>query len=289
MANIILKEVCCETKSNQTTIRLVKLTEKRFLEQEDVCDKLDLSVYLNGPIKKLTLLDLPNDQTYTLNINNCVTLDSHLENDFQVFDFSNNDENYSMMRKICVGIDNSLMTLEQNDLSLNFSRLDTSFLSPKPDTSFKLRVDGFEKKEDKYNYYEYFQILDINPNNIFNAYFLRLPVYDFKVVNPDMSLNPVILTNRSRLESVNNSFDFSTHNNNNNNINNDKSAFVRDLLSWFPDKVEEVIKNTYNFSLSHKNFLQFEKELDTPVKLQLSYYNIEMDNGAGSVCYRFSC
>ena len=61
MYEIVNKEILKTNNNNNVTSSLVKVTEKHFIEQSDVYDKLDLNIYLGGPVKKLTLLTLPKE------------------------------------------------------------------------------------------------------------------------------------------------------------------------------------------------------------------------------------
>jgi hypothetical protein len=134
--------------------------------------------FLDKPVKKITLLDLPSTYTYELMCNG-VELASRLENKYQVFNFTEGSKNSTIdiLKEVAINEINKKMTKEQNKNSLNFARMSKVTLKVHPNTPYKLFDDNLNKfMEDVYkfkiegycnqneNIIEYSEVLEINPN-----------------------------------------------------------------------------------------------------------------------------
>jgi hypothetical protein len=123
---------------------------------------------------------------------------------------------------------------------------------------------------------------DTLTNNSFNLHFLHFLVDRLEIVTDDMTLEPRLYNDSFSLDATNNLFTFSD------NLISITGKMTEYICMAFPEKSEEIMKNTINFS-KNDSYLELKKELDSPVKLIWSYYNIEMDNGINPPQLRYVC
>jgi hypothetical protein len=135
---------------------------------------IDFCKFINKPVKKITLIDFPSIYTYELMYGGCELLKSKLENEYQVFNFSEESNHRNtvidVLKDAYVHNEiNEKMTKEQNKNSLNFVKMNTVTLKVHPNTPYKFMEDVYRFKIEGYCFYneniiEYSEVLEINQN-----------------------------------------------------------------------------------------------------------------------------
>ena len=265
---LIKRQVLHTIKCDDVVLDLVKLTDRVVLHKSVY---MNLCMYLHNPIKKIKLMNLPNDSVYNL-VGHGLQITSTLENKYQVFDLTNNKGSLLFNMKSCANSEiNKKMSNKQNMSSLNFYCLDSMVLKLHSGcTLFNskgnfitneliIEVDGFRKEKNKI--VDYTQTIKINPNNVYRLKHVNHPVEELKILN---CTKATCITNNI-LTTDNGTFTFNVD---------------PKLMSDCQKTICELYKiplyeKTLDFSRVDCKYIQFNTDIVNP-EIEWTYYNIEM-------------
>lgn len=311
--NLISKHVLeTTTDKNNIDSSRVKLVYKQYVDINAYSLKnLVLDFALHVPIKKIKLLNLPNEYTYEFYCNGVKVCSSIRENDIQIFDLSiiGKYEMLDIYKRLCNGKMNKIMTKEQNNSYLNFARIDRAYINVEQNMPYniydsikgiftkdvyKLEVEGLYMNNDKLE--EFSEIIEIRPRMIY-----KMPIRGFiESIKINGQNNVKLITHMFSLETDNGEFNFYKDKNKDKykynstksqgnihydifkpiNVLSHETNLLEDFFSI--KKFDENIFNIFNI------YMQFDEPLKNTLELEITEYNIEMhDKTTNMACYRY--
>lgn len=246
-------------------------------------DRLKLNM-LDATVKKITLLNLPSKYTYVLYINNKKTTTSKLLGNYQVFDFSDNNEDQLDLWILCGTSNiNKYFDEKQKKSYLNIFRFEDVSIDIINDdiydnyhiynprfgkyyqNEYKFLIDGIYYDENDKKLVEYEKEYSIYPNH---TYIIPLCTNVKKIwldsLNYGMDVNHYILLYSTKLIPTDNCYNF------NNNLKTEQ--FFENKINSY-EYLKNLSKCSFNYDLEkfpdHKEYIE-----NNMISLSRSWYSV---------------